>query len=362
LEPPSGGVPELGGTLSRSGAGWGSAPPETRRAGPRRRQNRHRVCFYRGREETSLYRIRIHARGGQGAKTASRILGSALFAEGFEVQDAPRYGAERRGAPIFAYVRADRAPILERGAIERPDLVVVADETVIPVATAGVLDGVGERTVVLIHSADDAETWRARLNLRGPVFTLAPRLDAASELRFVGVRCVGAAARLLGCVSREALSGAVDRELASLGAAAVEQNRVLALEAFDEAAGREGCVEASSDAGPGSAASAGWIELPFEQATVSAPDIHGAATSVQVRTGLWRTMRPQIDLERCHRCHWLCSSLCPDSAIAVLPDGAPEIDLEHCKGCMICVAVCPTHAIGAVPEAEARRADQEARP
>ena len=47
-----------------------------------------------------MYRIRFHGRGGQGIKTASRILGSAFFAEGFEVQDAPRYGAERRGAPI----------------------------------------------------------------------------------------------------------------------------------------------------------------------------------------------------------------------------------------------------------------------
>ena len=57
-----------------------------------------------------MYRIRFHGRGGQGMKTASRILGSAFFAEGYEVQDAPRYGAERRGAPIFAYVRAARAP------------------------------------------------------------------------------------------------------------------------------------------------------------------------------------------------------------------------------------------------------------
>jgi pyruvate ferredoxin oxidoreductase gamma subunit len=44
-------------------------------------------------------------------KAASRILGNAFFLEGYEVQDAPRYGAERRGAPIFAYVRADREPI-----------------------------------------------------------------------------------------------------------------------------------------------------------------------------------------------------------------------------------------------------------
>jgi pyruvate ferredoxin oxidoreductase gamma subunit len=78
-----------------------------------------------------MYRIRFHGRGGQGVKTASQILSSALFLEGFEVQDAPRYGAERRGAPIFAYVRADRAPINERGVIARPGLVVVVDETLV---------------------------------------------------------------------------------------------------------------------------------------------------------------------------------------------------------------------------------------
>ena len=64
-----------------------------------------------------MYRIRFHGRGGQGIKTGSRILGSALFNSGYDVQDAPRYGAERRGAPIFAYVRADQATINERGII-----------------------------------------------------------------------------------------------------------------------------------------------------------------------------------------------------------------------------------------------------
>ncbi|MFI5331515.1 MAG: 2-oxoacid:acceptor oxidoreductase family protein, partial [Desulfobaccales bacterium] len=64
-----------------------------------------------------MYRIRLHGRGGQGMKTAGRILGTAFFLEGFEVQDAPRYGAERRGAPIFAYVRAARGLINERGII-----------------------------------------------------------------------------------------------------------------------------------------------------------------------------------------------------------------------------------------------------
>jgi len=83
-----------------------------------------------------MYRIRFHGRGGQGMKTASRILGTALFLEGYEVQDAPRYGAERRGAPIFAFVRAARKIINERGIIAVPDLVVVADDTLVPVPAA----------------------------------------------------------------------------------------------------------------------------------------------------------------------------------------------------------------------------------
>jgi 2-oxoacid:acceptor oxidoreductase gamma subunit (pyruvate/2-ketoisovalerate family) len=79
-----------------------------------------------------MFRIRFHGRGGQGMKTASRILGTAFFFEGFEVQDAPLYGAERRGAPVFAYVRAGRETINERGIIKVPDLVVVADDTLVP--------------------------------------------------------------------------------------------------------------------------------------------------------------------------------------------------------------------------------------
>lgn len=306
-----------------------------------------------------MVRIRIHARGGQGARTASRILGSALFAEGFEVQDAPRYGAERRGAPLFAYVRADRAPILERGRIERPDLVVVADETLVSVASAGVLEGLTERTVLLIHSSEDAETWRRRLRLPGPLLVLAPDPELAAAPQRVGVRCAGAAARLLGVVSRATLTGAVAQELGSLGPLAVAESQEIALSAYEDLAAESGCVVESAAAEPGATGGARWIELPVEAAAISAPDIHGSATSVQVRTGLWRTMRPEIDLDRCRRCHWLCSTLCPDGAILVREDGSPEIDYEHCKGCMVCVAVCPTHAIASVPEAQAQAAEQE---
>jgi pyruvate ferredoxin oxidoreductase gamma subunit len=311
-----------------------------------------------------MYRIRLHGRGGQGTKTASRILGAALFAEGYEVQDAPRYGAERRGAPIFATVRAAHVPIRERGPVARPDLVVVADDTLVRVATAGVLEGIDETTVVLLRSVEPAEEWARRLRLRGTVLTLPCPAEEAAALPFVGAACAGAAARLLGVISRGALEGAIRAELAALGRGVVDTNLERALAAWDAMAPHAGCVGEAAEpslveAGPPPGA-ADWIELPFEPSPTSAPDVHGAATSVQVHTGLWRTLRPVIDLDHCHRCHWVCSTLCPDGAIPVAPDGTPSIDYDHCKGCLVCVAVCPRHAIRVVPEAAAR--EEEGRP
>jgi pyruvate ferredoxin oxidoreductase gamma subunit len=91
-----------------------------------------------------MIRIRFHGRGGQGMKTASRIPGTACFLCGCEVQDAPRYGAERRGAPIFAFGRLGDQPIWERGVITRPDLTVVAEPSLIAIPAAGMLAGLDD--------------------------------------------------------------------------------------------------------------------------------------------------------------------------------------------------------------------------
>lgn len=296
-----------------------------------------------------MYRIRFHGRGGQGIKTASRVLGSALFGEGFEVQDAPVYGAERRGAPLFAYVRASRTPIRERGLIANPDLVVVADESLVALPAANVLLGVSPRTVLLLASAERPETWQARLNHRGAVVNL-PDAGAEAAPGAVGTATAGAAARLLGAISRRALERALREELEPLGAAAVQANLSRALAAFDALAGQAGVVREGEAIPALGYAPPEWIELPSESDRLSAPHIHAVATSTRSATGAWRTLRPVIDYEHCKRCAWVCSTLCPDSAISVDAQGAPRIDYDHCKGCMVCVAVCPPHAIRAEPE------------
>ena len=299
-----------------------------------------------------MYRIRFHGRGGQGMKTASRMLGTAFFLAGYQVQDAPRYGAERRGAPIFAYVRAARDPIHERGIIREPDLVVVADDSLVPVPAAGVLQGLTALSVMLISSDVAADTWKSRLNFPGILLTLPAETSAQAELRFVGAACAGAAARLLGVIPRAILEGAVREEVSALGENIIQRNLGQALDAFDRMSDHAGCVSEGTVFSLDDAKAPDWIDLPLDAADAAAAVIHAGATSVEVRTGLWRVLRPVIDYERCNRCWWVCSEFCPDSAIRVAADGRPEIDYDHCKGCMVCVAQCPPHAIGAVPERE----------
>jgi len=307
-----------------------------------------------------IFRVRFHGRGGQGIKTASRILGSAFFGEGLEVQDAPRYGAERRGAPIFAYVRASPQPIAERGIIALPDLVVVADDSVVAVPAAGVVAGIRSETVVLLRTAETAAIWRDRLGGRGHFFTLHPSEEQVAAGPWSAVGVAGAAARLVGVIQRETLEQAVRDELSSLPEQKLQQNVELALAGYDRFEEHAGVVQAGALPDASAYEPPHWIDLSSEPVPGAAPAVHAAATSNRVPTGLWRTQRPILEKEHCHKCIWLCGSMCPDGVIARDGEGFPQIDYEHCKGCMVCVAQCPNHAFAVVAESEARAADQAA--
>ena len=76
--------------------------------------------------------IRWHGRGGQGAITAAKIIAQAAFYKGYRgVTAAPSFGAERRGAPVSASTRIASEPILVVSQVEKPDIVVVLDHTLL---------------------------------------------------------------------------------------------------------------------------------------------------------------------------------------------------------------------------------------
>lgn len=94
--------------------------------------------------------IRFHGRGGQGTVIASKLLASAFFGEGWQVQAFPSFGAERTGVPVSAFLRIDRTRITSHYQVYEPDHVVVLDPVLL--ATVNVTTGLREGGWIVVNS------------------------------------------------------------------------------------------------------------------------------------------------------------------------------------------------------------------
>ena len=90
---------------------------------------------------SNLVEIRWHARGGQGAKTASGLLAESAMSAGKYVQGFPEYGPERMGAPILAFIHSN---------VEEPDVVMVLDPSLI--GPVDVTEGLKKDGILLVNT------------------------------------------------------------------------------------------------------------------------------------------------------------------------------------------------------------------
>lgn len=82
--------------------------------------------------------------------------------------------------------------------------------------------------------------------------------------------------------------------------------------------------------------------MKTKKTTVRKPLAAKPASSLENKTGSWRTYRPEIDNNKCISCA-LCSKLCPEGCIVMA--GKPKINYDYCKGCGVCAQECPVKAI-----------------
>lgn len=290
-----------------------------------------------------MWRIRIHGRGGQGIKTASQILGSAGFYSGFQAQDFPLYGAERRGAPVIAFTRISKDAILERGPILSPDIILIGDETLLNDPQSAPLCGAEPSTLIFVNSDHTPESLENNFSVTAVNLTdlclqyLDNRTVYSSALSAVG-------ARLLGIIELPDLLQAVEDELTGVSAKALQGNLDLAQKIFEVI---QPAVVSEKVNKP---LIAKQLVFPKHLPVVdAAPIILQPGNMALRKTGNWRVERPEIDYEHCNNC-LICYARCPDGVIAMDPDGRPKIDYDHCKGCLICAQECPGHFINTVRE------------
>ncbi len=110
-----------------------------------------------------LTEIRWHARAGQGAVTAAKVVAeTALSADQF-MQAMPEYGPERMGAPIKAFTRICDEPIEIHNNIEFPDIVVVLDESLLDIVD--VTEGMKADGTLIINTCSPAAAVKQALGV-----------------------------------------------------------------------------------------------------------------------------------------------------------------------------------------------------
>ncbi|MBT8047872.1 MAG: FAD-dependent oxidoreductase [Xanthomonadales bacterium] len=149
-----------------------------------------------------MIEIRIHGRGGQGGVTLAKLIAAAEHREGRSVQAFGIYAAERSGAPVQAFLRADEEPIHNPNQIYEPDHLIVLDPTLIsPVILSGLKPG----GWILLNCETTPEHYAGQERVNS--FRIAT-IDATSiavkhglgsrTVPIVNTALAGAAARLLG--------------------------------------------------------------------------------------------------------------------------------------------------------------------
>ncbi|MHA1419026.1 MAG: 2-oxoacid:acceptor oxidoreductase family protein [Candidatus Heimdallarchaeaceae archaeon] len=89
------------------------------------------------------------SRGGSGGVTGAKILAEAAMYEGLDSQAIPKYGSERRGAMVQAYVRFDNKPIRIHSPVYEANHALILDTSLLDRLD---IDTVDKEGVMIVNS------------------------------------------------------------------------------------------------------------------------------------------------------------------------------------------------------------------
>ena len=267
------------------------------------------------------YEIIMLGRGGQGIVLGAEILVTALMHAGLEVQYFPDFAAERRGAPIKAFARASPAIIHLRCRVYNADALLVFDPTVLDQESLKSLkpDGIILLSSPRAISLGDINSFR----LDARAIAVKNRVFSSEGFPLGGMAMLGAFLKITGLASLDELKWAIAKKLG----AATEKNTLCACDGF--AAVKKQKKTRKIELPAASSAAKEFIMPDFPITT---------GTTLDAPTGSWRMAEPRFT-EKCTACS-LCEVFCPDGAIYADND-TMKVDTRFCKGCEICVNVCP---------------------
>lgn len=166
--------------------------------------------------------IRLHGRGGQGVVKASQIVVRAAVAGGKNGQFIPFFGVERKGSPVFGYLRISEEPIRRKMQVYEPEIIVIMDDSLVglPATYAGLKSG----GIVVINSTKTAEELGVPANA-GEV-AIVDASGIAEELigrNIPNTAMLGAFAKASGLVDKDVLFAEIEKAFGAKNRTAAER-------------------------------------------------------------------------------------------------------------------------------------------
>jgi len=130
--------------------------------------------------DLELIKIVLLGRGGMGIVTACEIIAEAAYLSGnfIDVHAYPSFGAERRGAPVQAFVKLSRREkVYDRAQIENPDILIVFDDSVL---TQEDVDSIEDQGIFIANSDKNPEYFVEKFNLSSKIRVLVANISNLS--------------------------------------------------------------------------------------------------------------------------------------------------------------------------------------
>ena len=302
--------------------------------------------------ENGYFEIRLESIGGMGANLCGKMLGElgALYLS-LNASSFSSYGSEKRGSPVKAFVRWCREdmPIRVNSPVVSPHILCIFHEGLM--GRLPVLDGVEPDTRIILNTPLSPDEAMQKYGLAKGIIYCKDTLKNAMASRYrINMVLLGAIAKAsefipLDCVKSlcKDTTGKKYPDLIASNLEGVQKGHDLLSDGIPlSAASAQGSPALKKDS-----FTWGWDNAP--QGGINPR--FGSTVSNDLSPSREGYI-PLFLQEKCINCG-LCDSTCPDMVFQFREgtvDGKPAminggLDYFHCKGCLRCVAVCPTGAL-----------------
>lgn len=299
--------------------------------------------------EYGYFEIRLESIGGLGANLCGKMLGElgALYLS-LNSLSFSSYGSEKRGSPVKSYIRWSPAshPLRINSPVLQPHVLGIFHEGLI--WTYPVLDGISADTKIVLNTPLSCDEAAEKYNISTGTLYCLDALSIAMESRSrINMVMLGAITRACPFIPMDSIESLCKNTIGKKYPALIGANLQGLKMGYEKTAEKKIPDRTASP----SLAKETYI-WGYKNAPIGGINTRPGSTVSNDLSPSREGYIPLFLQDRCINCG-LCDSTCPDMVFQFAPGTYKGkeamvnqgLDYRHCKGCLRCVDVCPTHAL-----------------